>query len=119
MAIFFYSISILYGEAIAIEDDSFKELLRDFIMNFYGMKKDILDKIFNIKYSKEKGYYYRIDYNRIIKYGSLYWNNPKGFIKLYDEIGWKDTEKISRLAELFCWYVNEVNDMNNNTKIKH
>ena len=119
MALFFYSISLVYGSLIAIEDDSFKELLQGFIMNFYGIKREILNKIFDIKHSKEKGYYYRIDYDRVSKYGSLYWTNPKAFVEIYDEIGYEDTEEISRLAELFWWYVNEVNDMNNSNKTKH
>ena len=119
MAAFYYGISLYTGGEIAIEDDEFKQLLFGFIVNYYATHKDIINKVFNVIYVKDKGYTYRIDYNKVAKYGNLLQTNPKKFCEMYDEIGDKNIEEITELSRLFCYYADIINDMNNNVRIRH
>ena len=119
MAAFFYGVSLYTGELVAIGDEDFNQMLQGFIMNYYPTHYKLINKIFDVRYTKEKGYFYRIDYNKILKYGTLLWTNPKEFNKMYDEIGWENIEEISDLAWLFGRYQEEITDLNNSKRIKH
>ena len=119
MAVFFYGISLYTGTEIVLDDEEFKQLLLGFIMNYYLNYTDLFNKIFDIKYVKNKGFTYKIDYDKIDKYGSLLDENPKKFCKMYDEIGWETIEQITELSNMFCEYANTIYDINNNMRIRH
>ncbi|MBR7042365.1 MAG: hypothetical protein IKI04_02570 [Bacilli bacterium] len=117
MALFFHTVSMWKNEIITIETDEFKQLLLNFIMNYYDSNKELFDKIFNIKRVGSK-YSYSIDYNEVMKY-AMYIYEPKKLCKLYDEIGDDMIVNITDLAWLFCQYESIINDMNSYGHIRH
>ena len=119
MAVFYYGVSLYTGETIGIQDNEFNQLLLGFITNYYTKYYKIMDKVFDIRYSKERGYSYRINYDKIVKYGNLVENDPRKFCQMYDEVGQEMVDKITDLACEFCKYVEIVNDMKNSKKIRH
>ena len=119
MAILFYGISLYTGKEIAIEDENFKQLLLGFIMNYYLSNRELMNEIFDIKYQEGKGFTYRIDYKEVEKYGCLLYDEPRKFCQLYDEVGDEKVKEITDLACLFCQYVEIIDDMNNNVRIRH
>ena len=119
MAVFFNTLSVATASAINIKDKGFQQLLLDFVMNYYMEKYEILNKVFGIKYSKEKGYSYRMNYDKIIKYAKMYEMDPQKYCKIYDEVGQNDLDEITKLVESFCMYVDEVNDMKKKNRIRH
>ena len=119
MAVFFNTLSVATASAINIKDKGFQQLLLNFVMNYYVEKYEILNKVFGIKYSKEKGYSYRMNYDEIIKYARMYEFDPQKYCKIYDEIGQNDLDEITKLVETFCMYVDEVNDMKKKNRIRH
>ena len=48
-----------------------------------------------------------------------YFENFDNVCRLYDDIGYENVDKISKLASLFCNYLYEVVDMSSNRRIKH
>ena len=116
LAVWLYSISMLSGVNLDLDDETFKEFVMGFIMNTYYKEKKILDKMFDFKMLKAGEVSVSIDYNKAAEYGQIFASNPQELIKIYDEIGTDDINKISRLAELFCYYCLEVDDMNKNMK---
>ena len=118
LTIFIYGINLVTGLPVQVNSKKFKDNLVGFLSNFYMTEYKTIDKMLDIHYSKGKSFSFKIDYTILLKYCNLYKTNPQKFCQLYDDIGWEDTEEITGLAELFCWYVNEINEMNN-VKIKH
>ena len=119
MAVFFNTLSVATASAINIKDKGFQQLLFNFVMNYYVEKYEILNKVFGIKYSKEKGYSYRMNYDEIIKYARMYEFDPQKYCIIYDEIGQNDLDEITKLVETFCMYLDEVNDMKKKNRIRH
>ncbi len=118
LTVFLYSISMLTGTFLDTDDENLRELIIGFISNYYYIKKDILNKMFDFKAVKPGEFKVMIDYDKVTKYGSLFLTNPKKLIALYDEIGKEDINEISNLSELFCNYCIVIDNMNKNIK-KH
>ena len=53
MTVFYYGVSLYTGETIGIQDNEFNQLLLGFITNYYTKYYKIMDKVFDIRYSKE------------------------------------------------------------------
>ena len=116
MAVWLYAISILSGAYLNVDDEGLRELIMGFIINYYEMKKDIFDKMFEFKMIRMGEVRVVIDYDKVAEYGNTFLTDPQKLMAIYDEIGKKDINEISRLAELFCDYCLEIDSMNNNRK---
>ena len=116
MAVWLYAISILSGTYLNVDDEGLRELIMGFIINYYEMKKVILDKMFEFKMIRPGEVKVIIDYNKAAQYGNIFMADPQKLMVIYDEIGISDIDEISRLAELFCDYCLEIDSMNNNRK---
>ena len=116
LTVLLYSISLILGGYINVDDENFRELLIGFINNFYYEKKNIFDKIFEFHMKNNNEMMVKIDYDKVIKYGNIFLTNPRKLAMVYDEIGREDINEITNLAQLFCFYCNQVDDMNNNLK---
>ncbi len=118
LAVWLYSISMLTGTYLDVEDESFRELIMGFIINSYYKEHEILNKLFDFKMQKAGEISVSIDYDKVIKYGNMFLTYPQKLKEVYDKISFDDINEISRLAELFCYYCIEIDSMNKNTR-KH
>ena len=107
---FLTDISFCTSSVINVESDEFKQLLLGFINTNYANKRKLMDKIFDISIEGNQG---KVNFNfsNIIEYGSIYDSNPGAYIKILDEIGYKDTDEILLLASSFVDYVKEINSI--------
>lgn len=110
LIIFLTDISFCTNSVINIEDQTFKDYLIGFINNYYPTKHKLIDKIFDLKIENNKGTV-NLDFNNILEYGLLFNFNPQAYIRILDEIGYKDTDELLSLAELFTKYVDEVSSI--------
>ena len=114
---FLNSISILERASIEIEDFEFKQIINGFIENFYFENKEIMNKVFNIHATEDGKIVPLIDYSDAERFGNVFYENPKLFAKMYDDIGDKDVDKITFLAKDFLFYVDLIyNSYNSRVK---
>ncbi len=114
-ALFLQSIAYMTGSNLEM-DEAFNDLLEGFMENYL---EDNYDK-FNLIYyfsSDEEGNLTFVEepvwFEEMNKYLKYFQNgNHDKVIKLYDDIGSENVDKISHLAKIFWIYVMALNDMN-------
>ena len=119
-ALYLQSIVSIIGENIEF-DNSFSALLTVFAECYIEKYPDLFKIIYNYEIiNNEIQFYEEDEWNDTLNwYLKRYFSSFDGIRQLYNEIGVEDVDKISRLAELFCEYLYEVNDINYNMRIKH
>ncbi len=109
-AIFLKSVATLL-ETNIVYDENFQEILN----SFYESYKDVYFKQFNlIFYFKLEGdepvicedeKWHKLLYTYLDYFTE---NNTSQILKIYNDVGYKDTEEISKLAELFYDYFMQI-----------
>ena len=101
-------------------DNDLSMLLSSFADNYLEQYQDLFDAIYDFKFVDEK-----IEFNEqagwdilLNHYLEYYLNNFDEILSLYDEIGYDNIEKVSKLAELFCKYIYDVYMTDNSKKRK-
>ena len=109
-ALFLQSIATLYGDSIMF-DDNLRYLLAGFYNSYIrgNFNKFCLIYCFKIKdgmvvIHEEDEWVESL--NRYLNYFLI--GDNKNIIKLYDDIGYENVEKISELAEMFYNYIKEM-----------
>ena len=119
-ALFLQSIAYMTGSNLKM-DEAFNDLLEGFMENYLEDNYDKFNLIYyfssdeegNLTFVEEPVWFEEM--NKYLKYFKD-GDNDK-VIKLYDDIGPEDVDKISYLTELFWMYVTILNDMGR-SKIK-
>ncbi len=113
-ALFLESIAALNNNFLLFDDN-----LNSYLEGFYESYKDTYFADFNLIFYfemeddkpviREKAEWGPI----LLRYLSWFQEgNIKEIKKLYDDIGFKDTQRVSNLAELFCEYIMEICNYN-------
>jgi len=110
-ALYLRSIALLFRSALVI-DDTFLGILDNFLENYYFSYPDMFNLIYSFKEEDNKEENAERDNLLLKKYLFDLTVNDKA-IKLYDEIGIDNVNKISILAEIFYEYYYEVMDIGN------
>lgn len=111
-ALYIWSISLTLEINLVI-DNEFCQLENSFFVNYYKDYPDLFSLIYeeSEEGNKEEKYY------KLLKYLYEFTVNDSA-IKLYDDIGMENVNKISELAYKFCEYYYVLYDMNNNVRIR-
>ena len=106
-AIFLHSIATMYGD-YSIFNENFNELLDSFFDSYISSHFDKFDLIYHFRDKDGKIVIHEEEewvsiLNKYLNYCRI--NDTKNIIKLYNDVGFRDTQKISELTELFYDYV--------------
>ena len=106
-AIFLHSIATMYGD-YSIFNENFNELLDSFFDSYISSHFDKFDLIYHFRDKDGKIVIHEEEewvsiLNKYLNYFRI--NDTKNIIKLYNDVGFRDTQKISELTELFYDYV--------------
>ena len=114
-ALFLQSVAYMMQDNINM-DDRFMTLLEGFMENYLEDNYDEFNLIYyftqdedgNLAVVEEPEWYLEV-----LKYVNYFRNSDNDkVIKLYDDIGFENVDKISHLAKIFWIYVMALNDMN-------
>ncbi|MBQ8218956.1 MAG: hypothetical protein IJZ79_04315 [Bacilli bacterium] len=115
-ALYLRSIALTLDINLVITD-AFIELLNSFLNNYYEQYFDLFDLIYKLKTDEEEEYNSEKCDELLKKYLYDFTVNDIA-IKLYDDIGTENVNKISELSYKFCEYYYEIIDINNNKLIR-
>ncbi len=111
-AIFLQSLATLYNGDFVFNED-FDLLLDSFFDSYIHSNFDKFNLIYNFRLEDGKLVIHEEDEWReiLIKYINCFRiNDTKNIIKLYNDVGFSDTQKLSELAEMFYEYLALISD---------
>ena len=118
-----YDVSMIMNVMIKINEDFISDLV-NYLLNVYDQdNKEIIKKILDKKKDLRNGDKIILnlpsDLEELVKYiNGVIFDNKK-MIKLFDNIGFEDTQKIASLAVDFVSYMYTINEMVYSKKIRN
>ena len=107
-AIFLYSIGLIYEDFSILNDERLSILLESFLDDFVESNFESLNLIYYFKSDNEDNLYVYEEeewHQLLTKYLNYFaYKDTKNIIKIYDEIGKDNIDKINYLVELFYRY---------------
>ena len=115
-AIYLESIAALIGDEIQL-DDNFNILLNSFLETYLESYAELFNLIYYFDFDEKNELVIKEEpewqelLNKYLTYFRT--GNSKEIIKMYDDIGFDNANKIGILAQKFYMYIAVLNDMNN------
>lgn len=110
LVLFFYDVSILYGDTITLDEDFYLNMI-DFFMGIYqGEVKDIINKMFDIGGYTNDEEYFVIKQDNLASYMNSIFSNSDKLREIYNDVSFEDGQAIGTLAGYFVNYISIIRE---------
>lgn len=107
--VFYIAISLYSGDFISV-DDELENYMRDFSIDKLEEYYDEIKSLYCYEYKNGKYTFSRPDELMNIVYEKMdKIKNPNVITKIYDDVGFEKTQKLTNFAVLLCDYINMIN----------
>lgn len=111
LILFFYDVSILYGDTITLDEDFYLDMMDFFIGIYHSEVKEIINKMFDIGgYTNSEGYFI-IKQDNLANYMNNILSDSDKLRGVFNSVSVEDGEVIGSLAGYFVNYINIIREI--------
>ena len=110
LILFFYDVSILYGDTITLDEDFYLDMMDFFIGIYQSEAKDIINKMFDIGEYTNSEEYFIIKQDNLANYMNNILSNSDKLRGVLNSVSIEDGEVIGFLAGYFVNYINIIRE---------
>lgn len=106
LILFFYDVSILYGDTITLDEDFYLDMMDFFIGIYQSEVKEIINKMFDIGGYTNSEEYFIIKQDNLANYMNNILSDSDKLRGVFNSVSVEDGEVIGSLAGYFVNYIN-------------
>ena len=110
LILFFYDVSILYGDTITLDEDFYLDMMDFFIGIYHSEVKEIINKMFDIGGYTNSEEYFIIKQDNLANYMNNILSNSDKLRGVFNSVSVEDGEVIGSLAGYFVNYINIIRE---------
>ncbi len=110
LILFFYDVSILYGDTITLDEDFYLDMMDFFIGIYQSEVKEIINKMFDIGEYTNSEEYFIIKQDNLANYMNNILSNSDKLRGVFNSVSVEDGEVIGFLAGYFVNYINIIRE---------
>lgn len=110
LILFFYDVSILYGDTITLDEDFYLAMMDFFIGIYQSEVKEIINKMFDIGGYTNSEEYFIIKQDNLANYMNNILSNSDKLRGVFNSVSVEDGEVIGSLAGYFVNYINIIRE---------
>ncbi len=110
LILFFYDVSILYGDTITLDEDFYLDMMDFFIGIYQSEVKEIINKMFDIGEYTNSEEYFIIKQDNLANYMNNILSNSDKLRGVFNSVSIEDGEVIGFLAGYFVNYINIIRE---------
>ena len=110
LILFFYDVSILYGDTITLDEDFYLDMMDFFIGIYQSEVKEIINKMFDIGEYTNSEEYFVIKQDNLANYMNNILSNSDKLRGVFNSVSVEDGEVIGFLAGYFVNYINIIRE---------
>ena len=110
LILFFYDVSILYGDTITLDEDFYLDMMDFFIGIYQSEVKEIINKMFDIGGYTNSEEYFIIKQDNLANYMNNILSNSDKLRGVFNNVSVEDGEVIGSLAGYFVNYINIIRE---------
>lgn len=110
LILFFYDVSILYGDTITLDEDFYLDMMDFFIGIYQSEAKDIINKMFDIGGYTNSEECFIIKQDNLANYMNNILSNSDKLRGVFNSVSVEDGEVIGFLAGYFVNYINIIRE---------
>ena len=110
LILFFYDVSILYGDTITLDEDFYLDMMDFFIGIYQSEVKEIINKMFDIGEYTNSEEYFIIKHDNLDNYMNNILSNSDKLRGVFNSVSVEDGEVIGFLAGYFVNYINIIRE---------
>ena len=110
LILFFYDVSILYGDTITLDEDFYLDRMDFFIGIYQSEVKEIINKMFDIGEYTNSEEYFIIKQDNLANYMNNILSNSDKLRGVFNSVSVEDGEVIGFLAGYFVNYINIIRE---------
>lgn len=110
LILFFYDVSILYGDTITLDEDFYLDMMDFFIGIYQSEVKEIINKMFDIGGYTNSEEYFIIKQDNLANYMNNILSNSDKLRGVFNSVSVEDGEVIGSLAGYFVNYINIIRE---------
>lgn len=110
LILFFYDVSILYGDTITLDEDFYLDMMDFFIGIYQSEVKEIINKMFDIGEYTNSEEYFIIKQDNLANYMNNILSNSDKLRGVFNSVSVEDGEVIGSLAGYFVNYINIIRE---------
>lgn len=110
LILFFYDVSILYGDMITLDEDFYLDMMDFFIGIYQSEVKEIINKMFDIGEYTNSEEYFIIKQDNLANYMNNILSNSDKLRGVFNSVSVEDGEVIGSLAGYFVNYINIIRE---------
>lgn len=111
LILFFYDVSILYGDTITLDEDFYLDMMDFFIGIYQSEVKEIINKMFDIGGYTNSEEYFIIKQNDLANYMNNILSDSDKLRGVFNSVSVEDGEVIGSLAGYFVNYINIIREI--------
>ena len=111
LILFFYDVSILYGDTITLDEDFYLDMMDFFIGIYQSEVKEIINKMFDIGGYTNSEECFIIKQDNLANYMNNILSNSDKLIGVFNSVSVEDGEVIGSLAGYFVNYINIIREI--------
>lgn len=111
LILFFYDVSILYGDTITLDEDFYLDMMDFFIGIYQSEVKEIINKMFDIGEYTNSEEYFIIKQDNLANYMNNILSNSDKLRGVFNSVSVEDGEVIGFLAGYFVNYINIIREI--------
>ena len=110
LILFFYDVSILYGDTITLDEDFYLDMMDFFIGIYHSEVKEIINKMFDIGGYTNSEEYFIIKQDNLANYMNNILSDSDKLRGVFNSVSVEDGEVIGSLAGYFVNYINIIRE---------
>lgn len=110
LILFFYDVSILYGDTITLDEDFYLDMMDFFIGIYQSEAKDIINKMFDIGGYTNNEDYFVIKQDNLVDYINMILADSEKLREVYNSVFFEDGQAIGNLAGYFVNYISIIRE---------
>lgn len=111
LILFFYDVSILYGDTITLDEDFYLDMMDFFIGIYHSEVKEIINKMFDIGGYTNSEEYFIIKQDNLANYMNNILSDSDKLRGVFNSVSVEDGEVIGSLAGYFVNYINIIREI--------
>ena len=111
LILFFYDVSILYGDTITLDEDFYLDMMNFFIGIYHSEVKEIINKMFDIGGYTNSEEYFIIKQDNLANYMNNILSDSDKLRGVFNSVSVEDGEVIGSLAGYFVNYINIIREI--------
>ena len=111
LILFFYDVSILYGDTITLDEDFYLDMMDFFIGIYQSEFKEIINKMFDIGGYTNSEEYFIIKQDNLANYMNNILSDSDKLRGVFNSVSVEDGEVIGSLAGYFVNYINIIREI--------